>query len=44
MDCKTERRFAKKDLSELCEYLGIPEKLHRCIEQFVVGWRARAFC
>ena len=27
MDCKTERRFAKKDLSELCEYLGIPEKI-----------------
>ena len=27
MDCKTKRRFAKKDLSELCEYLGIPEKI-----------------
>ena len=24
--CKTELRFAKKDLPELCECLGIPEK------------------
>ena len=27
VDCKTMRRFAKKDLSELCESLGILEKI-----------------
>ena len=35
VDCKTEHRFAKKDLFELCECLGIPKKficVHRIIE------------
>ena len=36
-------RFARKHRPELCECLGIPEKLHVCKEQYVVGWRACAF-
>ena len=27
MDCNTELRFVKKDLSELCECLEIPKKV-----------------
>ena len=43
VEYKTELRFAKKHLPELCECLGIPEKI-TCKEEYVVGWRACALC
>ena len=36
VECKTELRFAKKHLPELCECLGIPEKI-TCVQRTVCG-------
>ena len=36
VDCKIELRLAKKNLSELCECLGIPEKI--CIRAKNILW------
>ena len=34
VECKIELRFAKKHLTELCEFLGIPEKI-TCVQRTV---------
>ena len=36
VECETELRFAKKHLPELCECLGIPEKI-TCVQRTVCG-------
>ena len=36
VECKTELRFAQKHLPELCECLGIPEKI-TCVQKTVCG-------